>query len=245
MTAQSALRLPSIHEPYQSALSEAARYILDRFAPVGIVACGSVLRGQGDASSDLDLYVVHRQPWRQRVQKFFQGVPVEIFVNPPETIRGYFVDEGRAGRAITAHMLSTGLVIWQTDPVLDELCAEAREFLAQPPNQSAQALLMARYMAATALEDAFDIRHKDPANAMLILEQAMSMMVQHAFLAANQRLPRIKETVDALATVDPALSILARTFYTSTDLPERFATAEAFARHVLDATGFFEWETTP
>ena len=119
------------------------------------------------------------------------------------------------------------------------------EFLAQPPNQSAQALLMARYVAATALEDAFDIRYKDPANAMLILEQSMWMMVQHAFLAANQRLPRLKETVDALATVDPALAILARTFYTSTDPPQRFATAEAFARHVLDATGFFEWQTNP
>lgn len=243
MTVESALCLPSLHEPYDVAMREAAAYILERFAPVGIVACGSVLRGQGHASSDLDLYVVHFEPWRQRVQKFFHGVPAEIFVNPPETIRGYFVDEGKAGRPITAHMLSTGIVIWQTDPVLDELRAEAEAYLTQRPNPSEDALTMARYMAATAVEDAFDIRHEDPANAMLILEQAMGLMIQHAFLAANQSLPRLKETVDRLANVDPVLSVLARQFYTNIDPNTRFEVAESFARHVLNATGFFEWET--
>ncbi|MBI1295759.1 hypothetical protein GC175_12470 [bacterium] len=243
MTVESALRLPSLHEPYATAINEAAGYILERFAPVGIVACGSVLRGHGHASSDLDLYVIHLEPWRQRVQKFFHGVPAEIFVNPPETIRGYFVDEGKAGRPITAHMLSSGVVIWQTDPVLDVLRTEAKEYFQQQPNKSEDALVMARYMAATAVEDAFDIRHQDPANAMLILEQAMGLMIQHAFLSANQNLPRLKETVDNLANVDPALSVLARRFYTSTEPAARFDIAEAFARHVIDATGFFEWET--
>lgn len=243
MSIEPTLRLPSLHEPYATALSEAANYILKRFAPVGIIACGSLLRGQGHASSDLDLYVVHFEPWRQRVQKYFHGVPAEIFVNPPQTIRGYFVDEGKAGRPVTAHMLSTGIVIWQTDPVLDELRAEAEAYLTQRPNPSEDALTMARYMAATAVEDAFDIRHEDPANAMLILEQAMWLMIQHAFLAANQNLPRLKQTVDSLANIDPTLSVLARHFYTTTDSAKRFDTAEAFAQQVLNTTGFFEWET--
>ncbi|MEZ4634835.1 MAG: hypothetical protein R2873_09985 [Caldilineaceae bacterium] len=243
MSIEPTLRLPPLHEPYATALSEAADYILERFSPVGIVASGSVLRGQGHASSDLDLYVVHFEPWRQRVQKFFHGVPAEIFVNPPETIRGYFVDEGKAGRPVTAHMLSTGIVIWQTDPVLDELRQEAQAHFAQRPNKPEDALLMARYMAATAVEDAFDIRHADPANAMLILEQAMGMMIQHAFLAANHNLPRLKQTVDGLADIDPNLSYVARRFYTTSDPAERFDAAEAFARQVLKTTGFFEWET--
>lgn len=239
------LHFPSLSEPYATALRQSVDYIVDRYDPVGIIASGSVLRGEGDATSDLDLYVIHEQPWRQRVQRYFNGIPAEIFVNPPSTIRGYFADEGRAGRPITAHMLATGMVILNRDGVVDELRAEAKDALGQLPNLSAEALTMARYMAATALEDAFDIRHKDPANAAFILEHAMFLMVQYLFVAANRPLPRFKRILEGLKLVDPVLAALAQRFYATGDSNLRFEVAAAFAQRGLGSVGFFEWETEP
>jgi hypothetical protein len=239
------LHFPPLREPYASALTQAVDYIIERYDPIGVIASGSVLRGEGDETSDLDLYVIHAQPWRQRVQRYFNGVPAEIFVNPAQTIRGYFVEERREGRFITAHMLATGVVVLNRGEVVDTLRAEAAEALRQLPDLSAQALTMARYMAATALEDAFDIRRKDPANAAFILEHAMFLMVQYPFLAANCPLPRYKRILDGLAAVDPVLGELAQRFYATADLNIRFEVAASFAQRGLGTVGFFEWETEP
>jgi hypothetical protein len=104
---------------------------------------------------------------------------------------------------------------------------------------------MTRYMAVTALEDAFDIRHKDPANAAFILEQAMFLMVQYPFLAANRPLPRFKRILEGLAAVDPMLGEMAQRFYTTGDPDIRFEAAASFAQSGLGSVGFFEWETEP
>lgn len=236
------LYFPALTEPYAMALRQAVTYIVDRYDPVGVIASGSVLRGEGDATSDLDIYVIHHQPWRQRVQHWFNGVPAEIFVNPPARIRLYFAEECGEGRPITAHMLTTGIVILNRDDVVDLLRAEAEEALRQPPNLSEGALTMHRYMAATLLEDALDIEAKDPVNALFLLEQAMPQMIQYAFLSANRHLPRPKTTLNALAGLYPLLGELAQRFYTEADPAQRFVWAKEFAQRTLDVTGFFEWE---
>src|SRR5687768_5331681 len=93
-----------------AALREAVSWVAGRYESLGIFACGSLLRGEGGPTSDLDLYVIHGQPWRQRVQRRFAGVPAEIFVNSPTSARGYLAEEARGGRPLTAHMLATGHV---------------------------------------------------------------------------------------------------------------------------------------
>ena len=55
--------------------------------------------------------MIHRGSFRQRVQKFFSGVPAEIFVNPPSGIEKYFTEEHAVRRPLTAHMLATGFVV--------------------------------------------------------------------------------------------------------------------------------------
>ena len=67
-------------------------------------------------SSDLDVYVVNDTEYRRRVQRFFNGVPTEIFINPPHTIRDYYRDENADGEPITAHILQA----------LDHLCPWVR-----------------------------------------------------------------------------------------------------------------------
>ena len=72
---------------HKHALRDAVSFVLGSFKAVGIIASGTIVRGNPDATSDIDLWVIHLEPNRQRIQKFFNSVPVEIFVNP----RGQFV----------------------------------------------------------------------------------------------------------------------------------------------------------
>ena len=82
---------PDLPERFDMALRELVSFVLARFNVAGIVAAGSIVRGTPDPTSDFDIYVVNREPIKQRLQRFSRGVPTEIFVNPPSTIRGYFV----------------------------------------------------------------------------------------------------------------------------------------------------------
>jgi predicted nucleotidyltransferase len=55
-------RFPDLGPPYDDALREAAAYVLERFDPVAILACGTVVGGAPDPGSDLDLYVILARP---------------------------------------------------------------------------------------------------------------------------------------------------------------------------------------
>lgn len=236
------LRLPTLPSPYAEALREAVEYILARYDVLGLFACGTIISGTPDANSDLDLYVIHGKPQRQRVQKRFHGVPAEIFVNPPQTIRHYFAEESTT-RPCTAHMLANGLLLIDRHPITEELSAEAHTWLATPPNLSDTQLTMNRYMAADAFENAQDIAQRDPANSSLILHQAVQEMINYSFVATNRPWPRTKRTLAALAEMDPALGDLARRYYEAENNETRLQLAHQIAARTIQATGFFEWET--
>jgi hypothetical protein len=235
------MELPILPTPYAEALREAVNFILARYEVWGVLACGTIVAGTPDANSDLDMFVIHAKSQRQRVQKRFYGVPTEIFVNPPATIRRYFAEE--VTRPSTAHMLATGLLLIDRHPVVEELIAEARSWLATPPNLSETQLTMRRYMAADAYENAQDIALRDSANAGLILHQAVQGMIEYSFLAANRPLPRTKRMLDALTALDPILGDLARRYYDAENNSERLVLAEQIATRTIQVTGFFEWET--
>jgi len=98
------------------------------------VVSGSILRGNPDRNSDLDIYVIHRQPFRRRIQKYFIGVPCELFLNNFAQVYQYFEQECKDNRPVTAHMLASGQVIRGAgDPELQELIHAAHGFLTRSP----------------------------------------------------------------------------------------------------------------
>lgn len=237
---------PALAEPYRTALREAVRYILDRYDDaVGIIAAGSVLRGQGRATSDLDLYVIRTHPQRQRVQRWFGGVPAEIFVNPPHQVERYFAEERRASRLVTAHMLANGAVVLALDPVVERLRAQAKAELQRAPVPSEADLRWDRYLAALELEDALDILDEDPSGGVVILCGAVHKMLRYAFRQAGRPIPRDKDLLSALSALDPALAEQARRFYLERDPAALPALAEQIADRTLGVRGFFEWESDP
>src|SRR5262245_29663237 len=164
---------PELPDRYDRALREAVSFILERFRPVGILAAGTIVRGAPDATSDLDVWVIHLEPMRQRLQKFFNGVPAEIFVNPPWVIQKYFAQDQAEARPISAHMMATGTVVLSTDPVVEQLRQTAISLINSHPMLTPQKLTLARYAAATKFEDAMDIFGRNPAAANMIVSDAV------------------------------------------------------------------------
>lgn len=236
---------PELVEPYDTALREAVAFILDRYDALGIVASGTIVRGTPGPTSDLDLYVIHRPAWRQRVQRRFNGVPAEIFVNPPQQVPRYFADERHAARPITAHMLSTGAVILDRDPVISDLIAQARDEFARPPDPSEADLTFRRYMIACQYEDATDIATTDPQAASMLLGVTVHGMLHYLFLAANRWIPREKDLLAELGSLHPGVAQSARAFYATADATARLPLAARIAEHAIGVDGFFAWESAP
>lgn len=236
---------PAIPERCLAALHEIVEYTFSRFSTVvGLIACGSILRGTPDPSSDFDIYGVQHAPFRQRIQKYFRKVPAEIFVNPPAAIERYLCDESAAGRPITAHMLATGFLMLDRDPVVESLRGKARYLLDRPPVAEWD-LRMQRYLIATAFEDAADVASKDEQTARFLLGQAVERALRVRFLDAGSYISRQKVAFRELASFDPALAALFRQFYSQSEFEDLFATARRIVDAVAGAHAFFEWESEP
>jgi hypothetical protein len=230
--------------PYDRALAELEAYVLVTWKPLGVVVAGSVVRGEAGPTSDLDVFVVHDEPWRLRDQRRFAGVPAELFVNPPARIRRYFANEHAEGRPSTAHMFATGEVLGvppgPPHPVIAELVREARDWLARPLALTPLELTMRRYAVVDLLDDARDTIADDAAAAHLLLGSAVSGIVAYAFLARGMFQPRRKRAAAALDEIDPAAGELVRR-WTTQHGAEALATVEALARRVLGVDTFFDW----
>ena len=233
---------PQLPRRYSEALRATVGFIFDRFEPQAIVATGSVIRGVGDQTSDLDFYVIHNDPYKQRLQRWFEGVPVEIFVNPLPAIREYFVTEHQHGRPVTAHMIATGFVVFDAQ-VLETLKAEASEWLAKRSTFTPPEEVSARYTAATLLEDAEDLVARDAALASALLGEAVLAILRYYLRARNGVIPRSKDLFIEVERADAEVSRLARRCFEAIPIQDRVCEARALADLCIGAHGFFEWES--
>jgi hypothetical protein len=236
---------PKLPSKYDTALRDAVSFVLATFKPVGIIASGTIIRGNPDPTSDLDLWVIHLAPLRQRIQKFFNAVPAEIFVNPPWVIETYFAHDQSSARPISAHMMATGFVVLATDPVVGELHRKAKWLLTQPPDLTAEAIVQARYAAATRFEDALDIAARNPIGATMLLSQTLIEMLRFAFLKAQRFIPRDKDLLDEFRLLDPDSAARAHEFFETSDSNKRIRLATEIADRILGTRGFFEWSSAP
>ena len=233
--------------PYREALVEALAFVRERWQPLGIIAAGSVLRGEGGPTSDIDLYVIHSEAWRQRSQRRFAGVPFEIFVNPPGQIRRYFAEEHAAARPITAHMLVNGRLVQEDGAgIVAGLRSEAAVWLHMPPEPDPTRLRWTRYLLVDLLDNARDMAAADPLMARLLLNQVVQGLIDYRFVAGGRFLPRVKAQRVELAALDPACALLLEQFLrTAGDDPAALGFVEALAQQVLGVTEFFAWESEP
>lgn len=234
---------PLLDAHYAAALREAVAFVFDFVNPTAVVATGTIVRGTAHASSDLDIYVLHDEPYRRRVQRFFQGVPAEILINPPPTVRGYFREEHAAARPLTAHMLATGSVVWSRGTTIDELRAEASEWLTRTNPPSPAELTQARYGIATRFEDALDVAETDPSTSMMLMTHAVITMLELECRVRLGRVPRGKDLLATVAVANPDVGALAAIFFSDAPPRERREAAEGMADRTIGARGFFQWDS--
>jgi hypothetical protein len=235
---------PELSLKYGLALREAIEFILSQYPVSGIIASGTIIRGNPDQHSDLDIYVIHQEDFRQRVQKFFNGTPAEIFVNPPHAIEGYFEEEQASRRPLTAHMLATGFVILNLHPVVDELIQQAKILLSNPP-AAPKDLTFQRYLIACLLEDAVDIFERDPEASKMIAYRAVGDMLNFRFIQAGLFIPRQKSLLEEIGKLDMEIAHLARRFFQEPNPSKKIELAGEIADQTIGARGFFEWDKPP
>jgi len=239
------LNIPSLSEPFATALSACLEHVFAAYDVVGLLATGTIVRGTGDARSDLDIHVLHSGEFRERVQLWFNGVPCEIFVNPPDRIQAYFDEDVRDRRPIAPHMFATGVVAYDPLGVVAPLVESARAILENSPlGPSEFASVQLRYSAATEFEDVDDLAERDPAAAALLLGGAVRKLAECRVALAPGWLPRAKDLLNRLREIDHVSAELA--VAASSDMPfnDRLEAARKLCRRITDHDGFFEW-TSP
>jgi hypothetical protein len=115
---------------------------------------GSLVRGEGTATSDLDLVVVFEHVAHAYRESFmFYGKPVEAFVHDSETL-SYFFSRGRdLGVPSLAAMVSEGIEIPSSSELSQSLKAAARQLLAIGPPAWGEAEVDASRYAITNFVD--------------------------------------------------------------------------------------------
>lgn len=237
--------LPSLTEPYATALRESIDDIRQRYEPTGILVSGSIIRGAPHATSDLDIVVTHPHYWRQRTQRFFNTVPAEMFVNPPFALEQAMEREVTSGRPVMAHMLATGAIIHDTGDVVATLQNTARDILTGGPNRTPEQLVQHRYAIATGFEDAVDIAAIDPEMASTLVTEAVLSSIRLLFLSAGRWLPRQKVILGEFEKMSPGWGHVARASLAPLPVTTQIETATPLIRHAAGTTGFFAWESSP
>jgi hypothetical protein len=236
--------LEHLSATHRTALEAATAFVVERYAPWAVVAAGTVIRGTPDRYSDIDLYVLHDAPYRQRVQRFFRNIPVEIFVNTEASVSRYLAEEEKDGHLFTAHMLATGVVIQGMDePRLADLRARAQESLEGRPNWSHSRKVRSRYEAATMIEDAIDCHEADASTAMRFLNRGVDAAITVWFEHRGHFIPRQKEILERIDVEAPELAHLLHVFWGDYSYDDRWDAGMAISDRILGTRGFFEWES--
>ena len=239
------MNLPVLLPRYDVALRAAMDYILSNFEPFAVIVSGSIVRGNPDPSSDFDILVIHEHGWRRRVQRWFEGIPAEIFINSPAWVEGYLTQEAAEGRPIFAHMLATGVVVFSSSPKTERIIGMACASLEKGASFSEAALEQQRYVAACLFEDAMDVAGRDSVTAALILGRAVDATVKYWFATRQRFSVRSKEQLLVLGAEDPEVGRLIEQTLLAPKMELRVSAARELAQSVLGHTGFFEWDSGP
>ncbi len=234
-----------MNDHYKIALEQALAWIKENHEPVGVIVSGSIIRGNPNANSDFDIYVIHEKNFRQRIQKYFNGVPCEIFLNSPAHIHSYLEAELKNNRPCTAHMLATGVVyLGESNTNILSLIEKAKQYQYKTTELTEQQVIAYKYGIATLFEDATDLLETDEILTEHILNKLIIDIIDFTFRKEQKTLPRIKERLNELAVINPVLAGLITNYYTNTIAKQKYIIAKQIMELLDIPQGFFEWTST-
>lgn len=174
---------------------------------------GSVQRGEGQATSDLDLYVVTSGQEYWRAGRVVDGVQVELFFNPAPKMR----ERLEGGDAVAIHAFATGELLLDRSGVGAELAARARDLWQEGPRPLTpwQAATW-RYRLTDLAQDIADVPTGSP--EALLLAGLLVPQALEAFCALNRVwADKPKRLLARIGQLDPELADMAAAFYRTSD----------------------------
>ena len=231
-------------ENHKIALAEAKNWIEQNYKTIGIIASGSIIRGNPNKESDFDFYVIHEESFRQRVQKYFNKVPCEIFVNSIEQTKTSFLKEQNDNRPVTAHMIATGVVIkGEENEKIKSIFTEAKEYQDKPKEFKELDITLLKYGISNWLEDANDIANEDEETCNYILGKVTDKIIDYWFLKRQKPLPRIKERISIIKNDDKEFYKSLSAIFRESKLKTKLELANYIVENEIGVKGFFEWQT--
>jgi predicted nucleotidyltransferase len=116
---------------------------------------GSFMRGQGSATSDIDLVVLYPSLAQAHRESFiFQDIPVETFVHDPETLTWFLEQDRKDGLPALIGMLIEGVLIGPRKDTGHDFKKRALQVFAEgPPPLNTDAIERLRYAITDKLDD--------------------------------------------------------------------------------------------
>ncbi len=125
------------------------------------LVAGSVTRGEGTVTSDLDIVIIDEgitQAYRESFDAF--GWPIEVFAHNERTVREYIDSDVQRRRPTLVHMIAEGIILKDHLSIATPLKEHAHERLAAgPPPFSSEESETHRYVLTTLLDDLIGAEH--------------------------------------------------------------------------------------
>ena len=185
----------------------AERLWRERYPDAQALFCGgSIVRGEGTPTSDLDVVVLFERverAWRDSF--YFQGYPVEVFAHDHETLAYFFDHDEKGGRPCLAQMIAEAIAVPKLDSSSQRLQEWARERVKSPRAvPPLDVLERARYAVTDLLDDFRDERPRaEQVSVACALYPEVCQFVlasRGAWSGVGKSLPR------ALRALDPELA---------------------------------------
>jgi hypothetical protein len=158
---------------------EAATFALRKHYPdsLGGFAAGSVMRGHGTATSDIDLVVLYDDAFEDvhRSSVIEEGWPIEFFVHNAKAQDYFFEQDRQRGVCVMPSMVASGTMIPESCPELIVQQRKAQRIVAAgpPPLEEAE-LEFRRYLLTDLLDDLIDA--EEPGVLIAILARVHELL---------------------------------------------------------------------
>lgn len=208
-----------------------------------IFLAGSVVRGEGTKTSDLDIVVLYESlPNAYRDSFIYCGWPVEAFVHDPETFK-YFIQKVDAPTGVPSltAMVSEGIELPSATALSQRVKGMASEFLRAGPAQwSTKEIDSSRYLISDLIEDLREPRSQSEMYAIVI--QLYNAISNHYFRSKGLWSAKGKTIPRRLRRVDPKFSGRFESAFDSAFAKGKTGELFALADDLLSTHGGFLFE---
>src|SRR3989338_667923 len=126
------------------------RYIVSLYkkdsAILGVMLFGSVVRGQFDKFSDVDIYILRSRTGRySRESLIINNIRVDVIINTTQEAKTYLKEDKCNVRRNTSHMLAYGQIMYEHGKILNRLQKMAKNNLKLKTKYTTEEVLMHKY----------------------------------------------------------------------------------------------------